>query len=212
MKPIRVLAVDDHPLLREGIAALINADPEMTLVAEASNGLDGIAQFRLHRPDITLMDLQMPTLDGIATIARIRAEFLNARIIVLMTYAGDAKVLRAMRAGAQAFLLKERVHKELLDAIRAVHSGRTVIAPEIATELAAHVMDDQLSFREIEVLESIANGKSNKEIAAWLAISETTVKSHVASILAKLGARDRTNAVTIALRRGIVEASDPPKG
>jgi len=209
-KLIRVLTVDDHPLLRQGIEALVNAEPDMKLVAEASNGEEAVEQFRVHRPDVTLMDLQMPKLNGIEAIIRIRSEFPDARILVLMTYAGDVQVSRALRAGARAFLLKERVHRELLETIRAVHAGQKLIAPEIAAELAVHAAKDDLSPREIDVLRLVANGNGNKQIAGLLSISETTVKSHVASILAKLGARDRTHAATIALRRGIIEAIDPP--
>jgi DNA-binding NarL/FixJ family response regulator len=202
--PIRILTVDDHALLREGIAALVNAESDMKLVAEASNGQEAIDKFRLHRPDVTLMDLQMPALNGIEAIIGIRSEFPNARIIVLTTYTGDVQVLRALRAGARAYLLKGHVHRELLDTIRAVHAGQKRIPPEVAAELADHATDDDLTSREIDVLQLIAAGNANKEIAGQLLIAEETVKSHVTNILAKLGANDRTHAVTIGLKRGII--------
>ena len=202
---IRVLAVDDHALLREGIAALVNAESDMKLVAEACNGREAVEKFRSHRPDITLMDLQMPVLNGIEAIIGIRTEFPNARIIVLTTYTGDVQVLRALKAGARAYLLKSEVHEDLLDTIRAVHAGRKRIPPEIAAELADHAAEDDLSARELAVLRLIATGNANKEIACQLFIAEDTVKSHVSNILAKLGAHDRTHAVTIGLKRGIIE-------
>ena len=202
---IKVLSVDDHALLREGIAALVNAESDMKLVAEATNGQEGIEKFRVHRPDVTLMDLQMPALNGIEAIIGIRSEFPNARIIVLTTYAGDAQVLRALRAGAQGYILKGHVRRELLDTIRAVHAGQKRIPPEVAAELAEHAIEDELSSRELDVLRLIATGNANKEIACQLAIAEDTVKSHVTNILAKLGANDRTHAVTIGLKRGIIE-------
>ena len=202
---IKVLSVDDHPLLREGIAALVNAESDMKLTAEATNGQEAIETFRLHRPDITLMDLQMPALNGIDAIIGIRSEFPNARIIVLTTYAGDVQVLRALKAGARGFILKGHVRRELLDTIRAVHAGQKRIPPEVAAQLAEHCAEDDLSPREVGVLRLIAAGNANKEIAAQLAISEETVKSHVTNILAKLGANDRTHAVTLALRRGLIE-------
>ena len=198
-KPIRVLIVDDHPLLREGIAALVAAEPDMQLVAEAATGREALAQFKLKRPDVTLMDLQMPDMRGIEAIIAIRGEFPNARIIVLTTYTGDVQVLRALKAGARAYLLKGRVNTELLEIIRAVHRGQKRIPPEIAAELADHATEDDLSLREIGVLRLIAAGNSNKEIAAQLAITEETVKNHVTHILAKLGANDRTHAVTIGI-------------
>ena len=204
-KPIRILTVDDHPLLREGIAALINAESDMKLVAEASNGCEAIEQFRSHRPDVTLMDLQMPALNGIEAIVGIRREFPNARIIVLTTYSGDIQVLRALRAGARGYVLKGHVHRELLDTVRAVHAGQKRIPPEVAAALADHATDDDLTSREIDVLRLIATGNANKQIAASLSITEETVKSHVTNILAKLGANDRTHAVTIGLKRGIIE-------
>jgi DNA-binding NarL/FixJ family response regulator len=204
-RPIKVLAVDDHALLREGIAALVNAECDMELVAEASNGREAIEQFKLHRPDVTLMDLQMPEMGGIESIIGIRSEFPNARIIVLTTYTGDVQVLRALKAGARAYILKGRVHRELVETIRAVHAGQKRIPPEVAAELADHAADEDLSSREIDVLRLIAAGNANKEIAGQLSIVEETVKSHVTNILAKLRANDRTHAVTIAVKRGIIE-------
>jgi len=201
---IRILAVDDHPLLRKGIAALVNAEADMKLVAEASNGEEAVESFRLHRPDVTLMDLQLPGLNGIGAIDRILSEFPDARIIVLTTYTGDAQVLRALRAGARAYILKGHVHRELLETIHTVHAGGKRIPPDIATELAEHATDDELSSREIEVLRLVATGNSNKEIADQLSIGEATVKSHVSNILSKLGANDRAHAVTIGLTRGII--------
>ena len=202
---IRILTVDDHPLLRKGIAALVNGEPDLKLVAEASNGNEAIDAFRSHRPDVTLMDLQMPEVDGIDAIDRIRREFPEARIIVLTTYSGDTQVLRALKAGARGYILKGHVHKELLDAIRAVHAGQKRIPAEIAAELAEHATDDALTEREIDVLRLIGAGNSNKQIADQLSIGEATVKSHVTNILSKLGANDRAHAVTIGLKRGIIE-------
>src|SRR3984893_12310781 len=204
-KVIRILAVDDHALLREGIAALVNAESDMKLVAEASNGRDAIELFRLHRPDVTLMDLQMPGLNGIEAIIAIRSEFPNARIIVLTTYTGDVQVLRALKAGARGYILKGHVRRELLDSIRAVHAGHKRIPPEVAAELAEHATDEDLSSRELDVLRLIAAGNANKEIGGQLSITEETVKSHVTNILAKHGANNRTHAVTIGLKRGIIE-------
>lgn len=203
--PIRILAVDDHLLLREGVAALLAAQSDLTLVAEASNGREAVEQFRAHRPDVTLMDLQMPEMDGVEAIVAIRAEFPTARIIVLTTYMGDSQVRRALEAGAQAYLLKSVVRKELPETIRLVHAGHKRIAPEVATELAEHAADDALSSREVEVLRLIASGNANKMIAAHLSITEETVKGHVKNILAKLSANDRTHAVTIGLKRGIID-------
>jgi len=202
---IRVLAVDDHALLRKGIATLVNAEADMKLVAEAANGQEAIRLFRLHRPDVTLMDLQMPDMNGTEAIIEIQSEFPDARIIVLTTYTGDAQVLRALKAGARAYILKGDVHLELLETIRAVHAGHKRIPPEIAAELAEHAADDSLSLREIEVLRLIAAGNSNKLFADHLSIGEATAKSHVANILSKLGANDRAHAVTIGLKRGIIE-------
>jgi DNA-binding NarL/FixJ family response regulator len=205
-KPIGVLAVDDHALLREGIAALVNAEPDMKLVAEASSGQEAIEKFRLHRPDVTLMDLQMlKNLNGIEAIIAIRSEFPAARIIVLTTYVGDVQVVRALKAGARGYILKGHVHRELLDTIRAVHAGQKRIPPEVAAQLAEHATDDDLTSREIEVLRLIAAGNANKEVACQLSIGEETVKSHVTNLLSKLNAKDRTHAVTIGLRRGIID-------
>jgi DNA-binding NarL/FixJ family response regulator len=196
--------VDDHPLLREGIAALVNGQTDMKLVAEASNGHEALTQYRLHRSDVTLMDLQMPTMSGIETIIAIRDESPNARMIVLTTYGGDVQVVRALKAGACGYVLKGHVHKALLDTIRAVHAGQKRISPEVAAELADHAGEEELTAREIAVLRLVALGNTNKEIAAQLRISDETVKSHVTNILEKLGANDRTHAVTTALRRGII--------
>lgn len=203
--PIRILTVDDHPLLREGIAALVNGETDMKLVGEASNGWEALDQYRLHRPDVTLMDLQMPRMSGTETIIAIRNEFPDARIIVLTTYGGDVQVLQALKAGARGYVLKGHVHKALLEMVRAVHAGQKQIPPEVAAELAAHVGEEELTAREIAVLRLIAAGNANKEIAAQLCISDQTVKSHVTNILEKLGANDRTHAVTTALKRGIIE-------
>jgi DNA-binding NarL/FixJ family response regulator len=202
---IGVLSVDDHALLREGIAALVNAESDMKIVAEATNGQEAIEKFRSHRPDVTLMDLQMPTLNGIEAIIGIRSEFPNARIIVLTTYAGDVQVLRALKAGARGYILKGHVHRELLDTIRAVHAGQKRIPPEVAAELAEHATEDELTSHELAVLRLIATGNANKAIAGELTIAEDKVKSHVTNILAKLGANDWTHAVTIGLKRGIIE-------
>jgi DNA-binding NarL/FixJ family response regulator len=204
-KAIRILAVDDHPLLRQGIASLVNAEPDMALVAQAATGREAIAQFRLHRPDVTLMDLQMPDMGGIEATLGIRQEFPEARIIVLTTYAGDVQALRALRAGARGYLLKGHVHTDLLDTIRAVHAGKKRVPPEVAAELAGYAGGEQLTAREIEVLRLIADGNANKEIAARLAIAEETVKTHVTNILGKLAANDRTHAVTIGVKRGIID-------
>ena len=203
--PIRVLTVDDHALIREGVAALIANQKDMHLVGEASNGREAIEQFRSHRPDITLMDLQMAEMNGIDALIAIRSEFPDARIIVLTTYAGDALCKRAMTAGAQAYILKGNVRKDLLDTIRAVRAGKKILHAEVAAELATHASDDALTEREIEVLSLIAAGNSNKLVADQLAISEDTVKGHVKNILSKLGVNDRTHAVTAALKRGIIE-------
>ena len=202
---IRILAVDDHPVVRQGIAGLVAVQPDMTLVAEASNGRDAIQQFRAHRPDITLMDLQMPEMNGLDAVIAIRNEFPEAKIIVLTTYAGDAQILRAMKAGAQAYLLKNTLHKELLETIRAVHVGRKSLSPEVSYELAEHATDDALTPGEISVLRLIAAGNANKQIADQLSITEETVKGRVKNILSKLGANDRTHAAMIGLKRGIIE-------
>jgi len=201
---IRILAVDDHALLRRGLAAVINAEPDMKLVAEASSGEEALEKFRNHRPDVVLMDIQMPGLNGVEAAKSILNEFPDARIIVLTTYHGDAQVLRALRAGVRAYLLKGH-DRELFETIHAVYEGRKRIPPEVAAELAEHATDDELTAREIEVLQLIANGKSNKQIADLLFVAEATIKSRVTNILSKLGASDRAHAVTIALRRGIID-------
>ena len=202
---IRILAVDDHPVLREGIVAILAGESDMAVVAEANNGREAIEQFRNHRPDITLMDLQMPMMGGSDAILAIRREFPGARIIVLTTYSGDAQADRAFKAGACGYLLKSMLRKELVETIRAVHAGRKRIPPEIAVELAEHHADDALTEREIDVLRQVASGNANKIIADNLEISEETVKAHMRKILSKLGANDRTHAVAIALKRGIIE-------
>jgi len=202
---IRILIADDHPLLRDGVAGLVADQPDMELVGEASSGREAIEQFRKHLPDVTLLDLQMPEMNGIDAILAIRSEFPEARIVVLTTYTGDAQILRALKAGAQAYLLKSMLRRELLDTIRAVHKGQRRIPPEVAAQLAEHTADDSLTSREIEVLRLIAAGEANKLVASDLSITEETVKGHVKSILSKLGASDRTHAVTIALKRGIIE-------
>jgi DNA-binding NarL/FixJ family response regulator len=203
-QPIRILVVDDHSLLRDGIAALIDGQDDMELVAEASNGREGIERYRTHAPDITLMDLQMPEKNGIEAIAAIRHASPDARIIVLTTYSGDVQVTRALEAGARAYLLKNLLHKELLETIRAVHAGRKTMTPSLAAEVAEHAGDDSLTPREIDVLQLIASGHANKEIAAQLSLSEETVKSRVKNILSKLRANDRTHAAMIGLKRGFI--------
>jgi DNA-binding NarL/FixJ family response regulator len=205
MSPIRVLIVDDHPLLREGVTAVLQEEADISVVAEATRGAEAIELFRQHRPDITLMDLRMPDMSGTAAIAAIRAEFPNARIVVLTSYAGDAHAVNALKAGASAYLLKSMLRKELLDTIRTVHAGKRRVPPEIAIEIAEHAADDTLTERELEVLRRVGGGLSNKQIAQQLTISEGTVKAHMKSILPKLGARDRTHAVMIAVKRGIIE-------
>jgi len=202
---IRVLAVDDHPVLRQGIAGLIASQLDMRLVGAASNGREAIQQFRALRPDVTLMDLQMPEMNGIDAISAIRGEFPEARIIVLTTYAGDVQALRAMKAGARGYLLKNLLYKELLDTIRAVHAGKKTLSPEISYQLAEHATDEALSPAEISVLRLIAAGNGNKQIAHQLSVTEETVKGRVKNILSKLGANDRTHAVLIGLKRGIIE-------
>ena len=202
---IRILLADDHPVLRQGIQALAADERDMEFVAEASNGREAIEQFRKHRPDITLMDLQMPDMNGIDVMITIRNEFPDARFIILTTYAGDVQVSRALKAGARAYLLKSFLRKELLDTIRAVHAGQKRIPSDLATQVADHIADDSLTFREIEVLRLVAAGNANKLIADQLSIAEETVKGHVKNILSKLNANDRTHAVTIGLKRGIIE-------
>lgn len=197
--------MDDHALLRKGIRTLLGAESDMQLVGEASTGREAIEAFRIHQPDVTLMDLQMPDMNGVEAIIAIRGEFPEARIIVLSTYSGDVQVVRAMRAGARAYLLKGNVNRELLATVRAVHSGEKRIPIEIAADLAEHTGEDDLSEREVQVLRLIAAGNANKEIAAQLDLAEDTVKKHVTNILSKLGANDRTHAVTIGLKRGIIE-------
>jgi len=202
--PIRILAADDHPLLRDGIASVIAAQTDMRLVAEAANGREAIERFREQVPDVTLMDLQMPGISGIEAIAAIRSEFTQARIVVLTTYEGDVQALQAFKAGASGYVLKSMVRKELLETIRAVHRGQRRIPPTIAAEMAAHFADDVLSARELEVLRLAAAGGANKTIGEKLGIAEDTVKTHMRSVLAKLDANDRTHAVAIAARRGII--------
>jgi DNA-binding NarL/FixJ family response regulator len=203
--PIRILAVDDHPLVRRGIATLVAGELDMSLVGEASNGREAIHEFRTHRPDITLMDLQMPEMNGVDAMVAIRGEFPEARIIVLTTYVGDVQALRALKAGARAYLLKNLLHKELLETIRAVHAGKRTVSPEVSIELAEHSTDDALTPAEVRVLRLIAEGNANKEIAGQLSISEETVKGQVRNILSKLGANDRTHAAMIGVKRGIIE-------
>ena len=204
-KSIRILTVDDHPMVRNGIAGLVADQTDMVLVGEAANGREAIQQFRVHKPDVALMDLQMPELNGVDATIAIRDEFPEARIIVLTTYTGDVLILRALKAGAQGYLLKNLLHKELLDAIRKVHAGKKIVSSELAAELASHATDDALTPAEICVLSLIAGGNANKQIAVQLSISEETVKSRVKNILSKLSANDRTHAVTIGLKRGIIE-------
>jgi DNA-binding NarL/FixJ family response regulator len=202
---IRILTVDDHPLLRDGIAGLIADESDMLLAGEAANGREAIEQFRRLHPDVTLMDLQMPEMNGLDALTAIRAEFPDARIIVLTTYTGDVQIMRALKAGAFAYLLKSLLRKELLTTIRAVHAGKKALSPEVSYELAEHAVDDALSPAEVRVLRLIAEGKSNKEIAAHLSTTEDSIKNHVKNILSKLGANDRTHAVVVALKRGIIE-------
>ena len=201
---IRILVVDDHPVVRQGIAVLVGTQPDMTLVAEASNGREAIQQFRAHRPDVTIMDLQMPEMSGLDALIAIRGEFLNARIIVLTTYAGDVQIFRALKSGAQGYLLKNTFHKELIDTIRAVHAGKKSLSPEVSCKIAEHSTYDALTPAEVSVLKLIATGNANKQIADQLSIAEETVKSRVKNILSKLGAQDRTQAAVIGLKRGII--------
>jgi len=202
---IRILCVDDHPLVRQGITALLGSQADMAVVGEASSGREAVQQFRAHRPDVTLMDIQMPEMNGLDAITAIRGEFPEARIVVLTTYAGDVQALRALKAGARAYLLKNTLHKELLETIRAVHAGRKAISPEVTMELAEHATDEHLTPAEMRVLRLIAQGNANKEIASQLSTTEETVKGQVRNILAKLGAKDRTHAAMIGFKRGIIE-------
>ena len=204
-KPIRILSVDDHPIIRQGVAGLVATQADMNLIAQAVNEREAIQQFHRHRPDITLMDLQMPEINGLDAIVAIRGEFPEARIIVLTTYAGDVQALRALKAGARAYLLKDSLHKELLATIRAVQAGKRSMSPEVSFQLAEHATDDALTPAEVRVLRLIAEGNANKEIAAQLSTSEDTVKGQVRNILSKLGAKDRTHAAMIGLKRGIIE-------
>jgi DNA-binding NarL/FixJ family response regulator len=203
--PIRILIADDHPMIRDGIAGVISSEPDMRVIAQASNGREAIDAFHAHRPDVTLMDLQMPELDGVAAIAAICAEWKVARIVALTTYTGDVQAMRALKAGARGYVLKGMVRKELMDAIRAVHAGQLYIPAEIASELGLHSLRESLSARELEVLNELARGATNKEIGARLFVSEHTIKAHMKSILAKLDATDRTHALLIAVRRGIID-------
>ncbi|MBC7990411.1 MAG: response regulator transcription factor [Luteimonas sp.] len=205
-RPIRILVVDDHPLMREGIAAVIKGEQDMVVAAEASNGREAIECFRRHRPDIVLMDLQMPEMDGVTATIAIRAEWPDARIVMLTTYRGDIQALRSLQAGASGYLLKNMIRSDLLAAIRSVHAGERRIPREVAAELAAHVTDDALSARELDVLKLVAAGNSNRRVADQLKVTEETVKSHMKNIMNKLVARDRTHAVMIALKRGIIDS------
>jgi two-component system, NarL family, response regulator len=202
---IRILSVDDHPVVRQGIAGLVGIQTDMLLVGEASNGREAIQQFRIHHPDVTLMDLQMPEMNGLDALIALRNEFPDAKVVVLTTYTGDVQILRALKAGAQAYLLKNTLHKELIDTIRAVHAGRKSLSPEVSYQIAEHAADDTLTPAEILVLRLIAAGNANKQIADQLSITEETVKSRVKCILSKLGANDRTHAAMIGLKRGIIE-------
>lgn len=203
--PIRVLAVDDHPLMREGTAAMIRSQPDMLLVAEAANGAEALERFREHQPDVTLMDIRLPGRSGIDTMIAIRSEFPEARILMLTTFEGDAEIQRALRAGARGYLLKSMPPRELLAGIRDVHAGKKRIPPEVAARLAEHLGEEALTARELEVLQQVASGHRNRDIAGRLFITEETVKVHVKHIMEKLGAKDRTEAVAIALRRGIIQ-------
>jgi two-component system, NarL family, response regulator len=205
--PIGILTVDDHPVVREGIAGLVGVQPDMTVVAEATNGRDAIQQFRAHRPDVTLMDIQMPEMNGLEALIAIRTEFPDAKVIVLTTYEGDVHILRALKAGAQGYLLKNTLHSELLQTIRAVHGGKRGLSSEVSFQVAQHMSDETLTPAEISVLRLIAAGNANKQIADRLGVTEDTVKGRVKSILAKLDASDRTHAAIIGVKRGIIDLS-----
>lgn len=205
---IRILTVDDHPLFRNGVAALVATQPDMQLIGEGANGLDAIRQFRTHRPDVTLMDLQMPEMNGLEATIAIRGEFPDARIVVLTTYAGDAQVLRALQAGARAYLLKTSVDKELLETIRSVHKGKKALSVEVSFQLAEHATDEALTPAEVDVLQLIAAGNANKQIADRLGVTEETIKGRVRNILSKLHANDRTHAAIIGIKRGIIETGE----
>ena len=204
-RPISLLVVDDHPMLREGVAAVVQLQDDMVIVGEAQNGAEAIQQFRKLHPDVTLMDLQMPGMSGIEAIEAIHTEAPNARIVVLTTYDGDVQALRAMKAGAAAYLLKSSLRKDMLETIRDVHAGRRRLSPEIANKIAVHAIDDKLSEREVDILRLVATGHPNKQIAWKLSISEETVKAHLKSVFSKLDVADRTHAVTVAIRRGIID-------
>jgi DNA-binding NarL/FixJ family response regulator len=204
-RKIRVLSVDDHPLVSEGIATVINSQPDMELVSQAVNGADAIQQYRAHRPDVTLMDLRLPDLSGIDAMIAIRAEFPDARIIMLTTFEGDVDIQRSLRAGARGYLLKNMPPRDLVEGIRHVHAGKKRVPPEVAAQIAEHMSDEVLTAREVDVLRKVAEGNRNKDIANLLFISEETVKVHIKHIMDKLGAKDRTQAIAIAVRRGIIE-------
>ena len=206
-RPIRVLVVDDHPLLCQGIAALIAAEPDVVLAGTCSSGGEAVKQFAKLRPDVTLMDLQMPEMSGLDAMIAIRREFPDARVVILTTHTGDAQIVRALKAGAAGYLAKDAVPEELIDTIRSVHAGQKTVSPQVAVKLATHAMDDPLTAAEIDVLRLIAAGNTNKLIGDQLGITEDTVKARVKNILSKLGAHDRTHAVTIALKRGIIDLS-----